>query len=221
MLIFDCDGVLVDSEIISNSVDAELFAEIGIDISAASLIAEYSGRPKREIWADLAAKWQVNIPAGLMQRAYATIMARYPKELQAIAGASELIDRLMVPFAVASSSEMDKLRYSLELTDMLQQFEPNIFSATQVARGKPAPDLFLLAAQRMSFIPEQTLVIEDSRPGVEAALAAGMRVIGFTGAKHSYPNHEQILIRTGAERVFASMTEILKYLQELGWARSG
>ena len=221
MLIFDCDGVLVDSEIISNSVDAELFAEIGIDISAASLIAEYSGRPKREIWADLAAKWQVNIPADLMGRAYATIMARYPRELQAIPGVIELIDKLQVPFAVASSSEMDKLRYSLDLVGMLKLFEPNIFSATQVAKGKPAPDLFLLAAQRMGFIPEQTLVIEDSRPGVEGALAAGMRVIGFTGAKHSYPNHEQILIRTGAERVFASMTEILKYLQELSWARSG
>ena len=221
MLIFDCDGVLVDSEIISNSVDAELLAEIGINISAASLIAEYSGRPKREIWADLAAKWQVNIPAGLMQRAYASIMARYPRELQAIPGVIELIDKLQVPFAVASSSEMDKLRYSLDLVGMLKLFEPNIFSATQVAKGKPAPDLFLLAAQRMGFIPEQTLVIEDSRPGVEGALAAGMRVIGFTGAKHSYPNHEQILIKTGAERAFASMTEILKYLQELGWARSG
>ena len=112
------------------------------------------------------------------------------------------------------SSARERLRHSLTLTGLLRWFEPHVFSATQVERGKPAPDLFLFAAQRLGAVPEDCIVVEDSIPGVEAAVAAGMPVVGFCGGGHCPEGHAERLSEAGCVRVFARMPDLAAYLHE-------
>lgn len=208
MIIFDCDGVLVDSEIISNAVDAETLTAIGYPITQEAMIRRFIGRPKREIWADIEQEMGRPLPAGILDTVDAAIKQRYRSELKAIPGVADAIRALPGPRCVASSSEMPKLRLALELTGLIELFEPNIFSAIQVKRGKPAPDLFLFAAATMQTDPADCVVIEDSHAGVTAGIAAGMTVIGFTGGGHSFPGHAHSLIAAGAATVIASMADL-------------
>lgn len=201
MIIFDCDGVLVDSEIISNAIDAELMTEAGWPVTASDLIRDYIGRPKAEIWADIAGQRGTKWPEGLLDRADRLLLERMETELRPVAGMADALRRLPQRKAVASSSALPKLRRSLEICGLLDFFEPTIFSASQVARGKPAPDVFLFAAKQCGVDPADCVVLEDSVAGVTAALAAGMRVLGFTGGLHSYTGHKENLLNAGAERV--------------------
>ena len=128
------------------------------------------------------------------------VAAAFDAELAPIAGVEAALAALPYRRCVASSSAPERLRHSLSLTGLLHWFEPHVFSATQVARGKPAPDLFLFAAASMQAAPATCVVIEDSVPGVQAAVAAGMRVIGFTGGGHCRPGHAERLRAAGAAR---------------------
>ncbi|WBU61595.1 HAD family hydrolase [Paracoccus albus] len=201
MIIFDCDGVLVDSEIISNAIDAELMTEAGWPVTASDLIRNYIGRPKAEIWADIAGQRGEEWPVGLLDRADRLLLERMETELRPVEGIADALRRLPQRKAVASSSALPKLRRSLKICGLLDFFEPAVFSASQVARGKPAPDVFLFAAKQCGVDPDDCVVLEDSVAGVTAALAAGMRVFGFAGGLHSYPGHRENLLNAGAERV--------------------
>lgn len=214
MIIFDCDGVLIDSEIISNAADAEAFTALGFPITAREMIARFIGRPKREIWAEVEREMGRPLPEGLIERIEADIKRRYREELAAIPGVAAAIEAVGGPRCVASSSEMSKLRLALEVTGLMPLFDPHVFSASQVARGKPAPDLFLFAAQTMAVTPAECLVVEDSQAGVIAARAAGMRVIGFTGGSHSFDGHGEGLLAAGAERTIAHMDELARVVAE-------
>ncbi len=208
MIIFDCDGVLVDSEIISNQVDSDLFATIGYTISPDQMIRRFIGMTKRSIWQVVAQEHGIEFPEALFAQANAEIVARYETQLRAIPGVANAIRAVGDARAVASSSELPKLRLALQVTGLLPLFDPAVFSASQVARGKPAPDVFLFAAAQCGAAPQDCIVVEDSPAGVQAGLAAGMRVIGFTGGAHSYLGHDARLLSEGAAVVVTDMDHL-------------
>ncbi len=215
MIIFDCDGVLVDSEIISNTINAELMRDAGHTITAADLIRGYIGRPKAEIWAAIARERGLDWPEGLLAKADALLLERIKTELLPVQSIEATLSALSETMAVASSSALPKLRTSLEVCGLIDFFEPRIFSASQVARGKPAPDVFLFAASQCGVSPIECIVVEDSVAGVKAALAANMTVIGFTGGRHTYPGHENDLRRAGAPDVIVHMSQLPETIARL------
>ena len=150
-----------------------------------------------------------------MQATRAKIISAFTDELRAIEGISELLRSLTMRVCVASNSHVDRVLHSLEVTGLLQFFDPHVFSAILVERGKPAPDLFLFAAGRLNVSPADCLVVEDSVHGIVAAQAAGMEVVGFCGGSHCQPGHSEHLIGAGCKRVFARMSEIGELLCSL------
>ena len=205
LVIFDCDGVLVDSEVLTCRTEAACLAEFGIAISAEEIMDRYVGISLAGMLTDLAQRFARPLPADLADTLRHRTLAAFDTALTAIPGVADVLAALRLPVCVASSSEPARIRHSLALVGLQPYFEPHIFSATQVARGKPAPDLFLFAADCMATPPESCLVIEDSIAGVQAARAAGMRVFGFTGGSHCRPGHADQLRTAGAALVFTAM----------------
>jgi HAD superfamily hydrolase (TIGR01509 family) len=181
LVIFDCDGVLVDSEPIAVRIDVEMLAEVGISMSEAEVIERYVGRSPEVILADTEAQLGRRVPDGWFDRGEARIREAFAAELRPVPGIVEALEAIDLPVCVASSSGHENLRFKLELTGLYKRFAGHIFSATEVANGKPAPDLFLHAASRMGAAPADCVVVEDSRYGVQAARAAGMDVYGYAG----------------------------------------
>jgi len=134
--------------------------------------------------------------------------------LSPMVGVEDLLAALPMPRCVASNGRLDRVRQRLALTGLLAFFDPHVFSASQVAFGKPAPDLFLFAAQRLGARPGECTVVEDSIPGVEAAIAARMPVVGFCGGGHCPQDHADRLIAAGCSRVFAKMPDLAAFLRE-------
>ncbi|MCC7054901.1 MAG: HAD family phosphatase [Gemmatimonadaceae bacterium] len=181
-VILDCDGVLVDSEPIMNREFSAMLAELGLPYTPEENLRTYMGRSMKSCLEIIASQLGGPVPPdfipGLEQRAYAA----FARELQPVAGIEALLDRLDgtgTPYAVASSGSHDKMRTTLGITGLLPRLAGRITSATEVAHGKPSPDVFLLAAERLRVAPSRCVVIEDSLLGIEAALAAGMRVVGY------------------------------------------
>ena len=150
-------------------------------------------------------EWGRTLPPSYAERVGAMIEDGFGQSLVAIAGVAEALDLLRLPVCVASSSVPEQIRRKLELTGLLARFGEDLFSATMVARGKPAPDLFLYAAQQLAAAPDRCLVIEDSPLGIEAAIAAGMTAIGFCGGSHCGPEHGDRLLARGAALIIADM----------------
>jgi HAD superfamily hydrolase (TIGR01509 family) len=209
LLIFDCDGVLVDSEMIASRVLAAEARALGLSLTAADCRRRFTGSAMAAVRAALEADLGRPLPADFETRVRARDRAAFEAELKPVAGIAEAVRRLALPRCVASSGAPEKIRHSLELTGLLPLFEPHLFSAHQVARGKPAPDLFLFAAAAMATPPAACVVIEDSVAGVRAGRAAGMRVLGFAGASHAGPDYGDGLAAAGAHAVFADMAELL------------
>jgi len=181
LVIFDCDGVLVDSEPIAVRVDVAMLAEVGVPMSEAEVIERFVGRSPQVIVAAVQDELGHPVPDGWFDCGEERIRAAYVTELIPVDGIAEALDEITEPVCVASSSGHESLRFKLELTGLYDRFEGRIFSATEVANGKPAPDLFLHAAARMGADPASCVVVEDSRYGVEAARAAGMDVLAYAG----------------------------------------
>jgi len=212
LVIFDCDGVLVDSEPIASRVLAEALTEIGFPLTPQQAIDRYTGISLPAVLSLVEAEWARALPADFVTHLGARDRAAFRAELQPVGGVADMLARLSSPRCVASSGVLEKIRSNLELTGLLQYFEPNLFSAEMVARGKPAPDLFLLAAATLASPPERCLVIEDSVAGIEAACAEGMRVFGFCGAGHARPGSAEALRAAGATQVFSRMQELPRLL---------
>lgn len=202
-MIFDCDGVLVDSEPLSNRVLAECLAEIGMPMTVDDSIEAFMGRS----WADCLRIIERRLgrpaPSDLTARYRARQFAAFERELRPVAGIEAALEEIELPTCVASSGPHAKMRLSLGLTELWPRFEGRIFSASEVERGKPAPDLFLHAAARMGWEPASCAVVEDSRVGIEAAIAAGMTALGY--ADHAGP---AALERAGAGATFTDMHEL-------------
>ncbi len=208
LVIFDCDGVLIDSELIGARVEAAELGRVGMPLAEAEILTRFLGMSAEAMYAALAAEHGRALPAGFAASVQAAIDAAFERDLQAIPGIHETLDRLPIASCVASSSTLARLRHSLGLTGLYARFAPHVFSAEQVARGKPAPDLFLHAAAAMGSAPARCLVIEDSISGVRGAVAAGMRVWGFIGGGHCADGHAGRLREAGAAQVFDRMSDL-------------
>jgi HAD superfamily hydrolase (TIGR01509 family) len=211
LVIFDCDGVLIDSELLSIRADRECLAECGIELSMEEILERYTGISFAGMVADLEAR-HGPLPADFADRHRRHLWPLFESELRAIPGVTDVLDALTCRVCVASSGRPERLHHALSLVGLYDRFHPNIFSAVEVARGKPAPDLFLHAAARMGVPPERCVVIEDSLPGVTAAVAAGMTVIGFVGASHCRPGDAARLATQGAAAVIDDMVRLLPML---------
>jgi len=212
LVIFDCDGVLVDSEIVSFEAEAEALAEHCINVPVDELLDRFVGLSSASAFAILEKEHGIRLPPDFAARCRQRVLETFDRKLRPIAGVAALLEGLTHRRCVASSSEPSRIRHSLRVTGILHHFDPHIFSATQVTHGKPAPDLFLFAAAQMGAAPARCLVIEDSLPGVTAARAAGMAVLGFTGAGHCRAGHAETLRAAGAHAVLTSMREAGSYL---------
>ncbi|MEK8146435.1 HAD family hydrolase [Streptomyces sp. M10(2022)] len=181
VVIFDCDGVLVDSERIAVRGDAKGLALLGWPLSEAEIVERFVGRSRADMIVEVERHLGHQIQDGWEAEQHRLYRQAMESELTAVDGVVEALDQIKLPTCVASSSTHDGLRHTLGLTKLYSRFEGRIYSAAEVAHGKPAPDLFLHAARRMGFDPEVCAVVEDSRYGVQAARAAGMRVFGYCG----------------------------------------
>jgi HAD superfamily hydrolase (TIGR01509 family) len=181
LVIFDCDGVLVDSERIAVRVHAALGAELGWPLTEQQVVDRFIGRSHAAIREQVAARLGGAAAATWSERFERLHHEAVDAGLTPVDGLPEALDALTVPVCVASSGSHDKMRHTLGRTGLYERFTGRIHSSTEVARGKPAPDLFLYAARRMGADPEACVVVEDSRPGVLAARAAGMRSFGYAG----------------------------------------
>jgi HAD superfamily hydrolase (TIGR01509 family) len=207
LLIFDCDGVLVDSEVLSCRIDAEFLTEIGVPYTAEEIARQFLGVSLKTMISRIESERDCKLPDDFSEKLNRTLFARFETDLKPIEGVRDAILSLPFPRCVASSSIPERIALSLRVTGLADLFD-NIFSSTQVARGKPAPDLFLHAASRMNTLPEKCLVIEDSIAGVQAARAAGMRVIGFVGGSHCGPGHAEKLRQAGAPVIIERMSDL-------------
>ncbi len=210
LVIFDCDGVLVDSEIIAARVDAELLTEAGYPITAEEAAVRFAGMSDEQIFNAAEAEIGRAIPDEFRVRCEAEIDRRLANEVEAVAGVYEMLDALHTARCICSNSGMDRLAITLERTGLYDRFQPYIFSACEVRNGrkKPAPDVFLHAAEELETAIDRTLVVEDSIHGVAGAVAAGMRVIGFTGASHTWPGHGEALMAAGALTVIRRLADV-------------
>jgi HAD superfamily hydrolase (TIGR01509 family) len=215
-VIFDCDGVLVDSEILGIEVEHRALAEVGLHYDVAEYHRRFLGLPQRDYIAELDADARAITGRPLPSDFSATITARLRESFEAklapIAGAIEFISALQMPKAVASSSLLRSLHWKLEKTGLKPAFGDHLYSAEHVKNGKPAPDLFLHAAERMGATPATTLVIEDSANGIKGAKAAGMIAAGFTAGAHCLPDHGAMLSAAGAELLFDSYGALATFM---------
>ena len=185
LVIFDCDGVLVDSEPLAMRGLLAGLAEVGYVIDEAAAYERFLGRSLASMQVVLRDELGFELSQDRLEQMRLRLFEVYRQELAPMPGVIAMLDRLAIPRCVASSSQTERLRFSLEVTGLLSRFEPRLFSASMVAQGKPAPDLFLHVAERMAVAPAACLVVEDSAAGIEAAQRAGMRVFAFVGGSHA------------------------------------
>lgn len=210
LVIFDCDGVLVDSEIVAARVDAELITAAGFPIEPEELAERYAGLTFRNILLEIEKEASIPFQATMIDEEKKLLDKRLAREVKAIDGAREAVAMTPYKRCVCSNSSTARLDMTLSKTGILPLFAGLIFSAvdTPGVQPKPAPDIYLYAAKQMQAEPAKTFVIEDSVHGVHGAVAAGMRVIGFTGASHSWPGHADALTEAGAETVIRRMADL-------------
>jgi HAD superfamily hydrolase (TIGR01509 family) len=214
LVIFDCDGVLVDSEPIANRILVDALAEVGYAVSLEQAVEKFVGRSMASVVALVETELGQPLPDGFLDSVQQATFAVFRAELQPMRGVADAIDRINVPVCVASSGMPEKIALSLSVTGLANKFDDHVFSAAMVAHGKPAPDLFLLAAERMAAAPTRTIVIEDSLPGIEAAYAANMKALGFVGGGHTGADLIRRLRAIGAE-VFDDMNDLPELIDNL------
>jgi HAD superfamily hydrolase (TIGR01509 family) len=212
LVIFDCDGVLVDSEVISSRIYMESLAELGVVLTLEEMMTLGIGKNAVTLAVAIEQEFGVILPAGFVEGRRARIMEAFTDELRPIDGIPELLAALKLKRCVASNSHIDRVRHALTTTGLMPHLAPHLYTAGMVERGKPAPDLFLYAAQQHDVRPERCLVIEDSLSGVVAALVAGMPVIGFVGGSHCRPGHADAMRDAGCVEVFTRMAEVAVFL---------
>lgn len=203
LIIFDCDGVLVDSEIIAAEVDAVLLTEAGYPIEVEDMIERFAGLTWQDTLLTVEREAGIPLSATLLEKSEKLLDERLKNEVQAVEDIAEVVASLQYPKCICSNSTTERLELMLKRTGLYDLFAPHIFSAREVGtkKTKPAPDVFLYAAKQFGADPADAIVIEDSVHGIHGARAAGMRVIGFTGGAHTYPGHADRLTDAGAETV--------------------
>lgn len=214
LTIFDCDGVLIDSEIISATVTAEILNDEGIAMTAEEVTSRFAGLASGEMEAILSEETGLPVSGRIKERIQAEFDRRIV-HVKAVPGVAELLDTLDGARCVGSNADSAYLKKALTSAGLYDRFKPYVFSAGEVGtrKGKPDPNVFLHAAQELGVAPSDTIVIEDSFAGVSAAVRAGMRAIGFTGGAHSWPGHAEALMEAGAETVVRRHSDILAVIE--------
>jgi HAD superfamily hydrolase (TIGR01509 family) len=215
LVIFDCGGVLVDSEVISCRAHAEMLTRHGYPITADQVLGRFLGVSDREARLIIEAELGRSLPGDFEAQMKQAALQRYADELQDIPYIGEALAAIGLPKCVASSGTPEKIRHGLTCAGLFDLLAPNIFSAVQVKRGKPAPDLFLFAAEQMQIAPERCIVIEDSVPGITGALAAGMTALGFHGGSHCRRGYADTLRAAGAIVTFDDMRQLPGLIEQV------
>jgi HAD superfamily hydrolase (TIGR01509 family) len=203
LVIFDCDGVLVDSERLSIEVDRQVLAEVGWHLSTDEIVERFVGRSHEYFLTQVEAHLGGPVPDGWDEACEARYRKAYREHLQPVPGVVDALDQITAQTCVASSGSHDKMRVTLGVTGLWDRFAGRIYSASEVARGKPEPDLFLHAAAQQGRSPSGCIVVEDSPFGVKAALAAGMGVVAYAGGVNS------------RERLAAPSVTVIEDMREL------
>jgi len=207
LVIFDCDGVLIDSELISTAVLVETLQPLGIAIDQRHVLEHFVGHPYPVVAGKIAALHGAPLPAGFEATYRAALLARFARDLAAMPGIVDVLDALAVPFCAATSSAPERAQESLRVAGLARHFADRIYTASMVERPKPAPDLFQLAARRMAVDPARCLVVEDSPLGVAAARLAGMKVWQFTGGGHFAATRTSHPDAPAPDRSFSAMAD--------------
>jgi HAD superfamily hydrolase (TIGR01509 family) len=217
LVIFDCDGVLVDSEALSVSALLDMIRLAGGSVGEDAAYEHFLGRSMKSVREILARDFRLELTDAQLADMRVALMRRFRDELKPVPGVRDMLPRLGLPFCVASSGTLERIRYALDVTGLLGLMEPHLFSAAMVARGKPAPDLFLHAAAAMRADPRRCVVVEDSPAGISAARAAGMRVLAFTGGSHA--GNQALKARLASSEpdfIFADMLQLPDLIAGLG-----
>ncbi|NVP56358.1 HAD family hydrolase [Mycoplana rhizolycopersici] len=210
LIIFDCDGVLVDSEIIAAEVESRLLTEAGYPIGVEEMGERFAGMTWQNILLTVEREASIPLSASLLDKSEKLLDDRLAREVKVIDGVKFALSRLRRPYCICSNSASHRLELMLNKVGLKEIFAPHIYSAKDLGpdRVKPKPDIFLHGAKQFGADPARTLVIEDSVHGINGARAAGMRVVGFTGASHTYPSHADRLTDAGAETVISRMIDL-------------
>jgi HAD superfamily hydrolase (TIGR01509 family) len=217
MVIFDCNGVLVDSEPIAASVIAEEFNRAGFPVTPETAVRYFPGRRPADVFAAVEAAFHRKLPSNFGRTVATATLQRFRAELRILPHVAYALTWLRGPKCVASSSTPDRVRVSLESTGLIRFFE-HLFSASQVPHGKPAPDLFLYAARRVGVPASECIVVEDSPTGVAAATAAGMTPIGYVGGSHANADLAAQLRAAGARTIITDMRALKSAVVDIrGW----
>ncbi|WP_353813970.1 HAD family hydrolase [Agromyces sp. SYSU T00266] len=211
-MVFDCDGVLVDSERLVQRVEMQLITELGWPITIDEVRSEHLGRSAAEVMANIERRTGRAIPDDFVRRRDDLLRVSFTTELEAVAGVREALDELVAlgyRSCIASSGTHDRMRLTLGRTGLRSRFEGRIFSASEVEKGKPEPDLFLHAARRMGVAPSDCVVVEDSPSGIAAAARAGMRSIGFAA-------DTPVSLLRGADLTIEHMDSLVEAISRLG-----
>lgn len=214
-VIFDCDGVLVDSEILASQASLRMLEPYGINMTPQEYAHLYAGKKEEDILASVQKDFNINLPDDFLSKVRLEIEHSLDHDLQAIPGVVETISPLPVTKAVVSNSRLVRVISSLKVAGLTELFGKKLFAAEMVERPKPAPDVYLYAASELGVKPAECLVVEDSQSGVTAAHSAGMQVIGFLGASHIPDSHEKTVREVGAFTVASSMEELAQIFAEV------
>lgn len=225
LIIFDCDGVLVDSEVVSCRVHAQMLNSIGYTITADQVFDRFLGRSSTEAHREIEAELGRALPDGFDARLKEAVIDELTACVEPVPHIAAALDAIKCKICVASSGIPAKINATLTRTKLIDRFAPHLFSATQVVRGKPAPDLFLFAAQQMGVAPKRCIVIEDSLPGIISAEAAGMAVIGFRGGAH-FREHPKTapsanaMLQSGATWIIDDMQQLAVTIEKISTTRA-
>ncbi len=217
LIIFDCDGVLVDSEPLVVKAYERVYEKHGMSGVGADIIAQCIGMKQSDAILRIRDLTGHQFPETADGDIWAETKILFTEELKPTSGIVPFLNALSADRCVASSSSIERIGHSLGVTGLAHHFGSSIFSSSMVRNGKPAPDIFLHAAEKMGAEPADCVVIEDSPLGVQGAVAAGMTAIGYTGGGHTYPDHAQVLLSRGADVVCADWSEIDRQLTTLGF----
>ncbi len=215
-VIFDCDGVLLDSEKISMDVDLALLAENGIDFTESEMHHRFVGTTFEAMIAEMEVEFGTPLPRDLGERKDALMLERYRRDLKTVPGVVPMLQQLRLPKSIGTNGPRHRALAALRMTGLEAFFGDRLTTFEDVKHGKPAPDIYQLAAFRAGFAPDKCLVVEDSVTGVTAALAAGTHVIGFTGVAHDPVSKAKALKELGDLQVVHTMDELASAIAALG-----
>ncbi|MEQ9442382.1 MAG: HAD family phosphatase [Cyclobacteriaceae bacterium] len=214
-VIFDCDGVLVDSEILASQVSLRMLKPYGFEMNPQEYARAFAGKVEADILSLISRDHHIELPDDFLAKLRLQIEHALDHDLQPIPGVQETISKIPITKAVVSNSRLARVLSSLKVAGLSDVFGKQIFSAEMVEHPKPAPDVYLLAARELGVDPAHCLVVEDSQSGVMAAHRAGMQVIGFLAASHIPEGHDRTVREEGAFATASSMKELGQMFQEI------